>query len=145
MNSIHWLSPGRPDQRTGGYLYNARIAAELRALGVLVDVISLEANWPLGGVSQAEKLASIPDGATVVADGLLWPGLLDHERATLLARTTVWVVVHSLMDKEGGENLAAMETLALAEAHGCFATSQRTATIVAQRLGRDARQSPLRE
>ena len=138
MNSIHWLSPGRPDQRTGGYLYNARIAAELRALGVLVEVVSLEADWPLGGVSQSDKLAPIPDGATVVADGLLWPGLLADERAALLERTTVWVVVHSLMDKEGGADLAAVEASALAEAHGCFATSQRTASIVAQRLGRDS-------
>lgn len=135
MSELHWLSPGDPSQRTGGYLYNARMADALRQGGIAVNVVVLESDWPVGGGSHSVNLDAIPDGAVVVADGLLWPGLVAAERSALCERTTVWVVVHSLMDKEGSEQLAALETAALAQASGCFATSGRTATIVSERLG----------
>ncbi|MEQ1570014.1 MAG: hypothetical protein ABMA64_30550 [Myxococcota bacterium] len=44
--TVTWLSPGAPDQRTGGYLWNARIAAELRASGTEVEVIAVDGRWP---------------------------------------------------------------------------------------------------
>lgn len=135
MSELHWLSPGDPNQRTGGYLYNARMTNALRQHGFSVNTVVLESDWPAGGDSHAATLDAIPDGAVVVADGLLWPGLMVDERRALCERTSVWVVVHSLMDKEGSEQLAALETNALAEARGCFATSGRTASIVSERLG----------
>jgi len=138
VNCIHWLSPGDPNQRTGGYLYNARIGEALRGMGLMVEVVELDSPWPVGGESHAERLDAIPDDATVVADGLLWPGLLGEERAALCQRTRVWVVVHSLMDMEGATQLAMLESMALNEAHGCFATSARTAGLVAERTERDS-------
>lgn len=138
MNTVHWLSPGDPSQRTGGFLYNARIVTALRELGVRVDVHCLEDSWPTGGASHSDLLDRIPDGATVVADGLLWTGLMDAERRLLCARTTAWVVVHSLLDKEQVSASTTAETDALKQAHGCFATSNRTARILAQRLGRSS-------
>ena len=138
MNHVHWLSPGDPKQRTGGYLYNARIGEALVAKGISVDVLSMAGPWPKPDGRHTEVLAAIPDGAVVVADGLLWPGLHPADRARLTSRCVVWVVVHSLMDLEQQDSrsdVAAVETQALQEAHGCFTTSGRTATLVRERLG----------
>ncbi|MEQ1507243.1 MAG: glycosyltransferase, partial [Myxococcota bacterium] len=99
--TVTWLSPGAPDQRTGGYLWNARIAAELRASGTEVEVIAVDGRWPMPGVADPAPLAAIPDGAVVVADGLLWPGL-GAAGAALAARCRVVVVVHSLLARENG-------------------------------------------
>jgi glycosyltransferase involved in cell wall biosynthesis len=138
VNRIHWLSPGDPSQRTGGYLYNSRIADALRARGVDVIIHPLDGPWPWPEHAHADALASVPDDAVVVADGLLWPGLGSSERASLCERCTVWVVVHSLLDKEGSAApaLVKRETAAVEEAHGWFATSHRTAKIVSQRMGK---------
>ena len=137
MNRIHWLSPGDPEQRTGGYLYNARIAAALRQHGVDVIVHELAGQWPWPGVSHRSNLSSVPNDALVIADGLLWPGLQSDERADLCNRCTVWVVVHSLLDKEqaSAEAIIEKEMAALRQATGWFATSQRTAALVSSRLG----------
>jgi glycosyltransferase involved in cell wall biosynthesis len=138
VNHVHWLSPGDPTQRTGGYLYNARIGEALVAKGISVKVLPLTGPWPRPDGRHTEVLASIPDGAVVVADGLLWPGLHPDERERLTSRCVVWVVVHSLMDLEQPDSkseLAVEEARALKEAHGCFATSLRTATILQQRMG----------
>ena len=97
MSSVTWLSPGDPSQRTGGYLYNARMVEGLRELGVSVSVVSLDGDWPLPStpVDHDDALDQIEAGSVVVADGLLWPGLAEGSRAALCARCTVWVVVHS--------------------------------------------------
>ena len=137
MNRIHWLSPGDPDQRTGGYLYNARIASALRGQGIDVVMHALNGPWPWPNVSHRQQLNKVPNDAVVIADGLLWPGLQAEERQELCGRCKVWVVMHSLFDKEDVGNDAAMnaELSALREAHGWFATSQRTARLLNERLG----------
>lgn len=141
MKGLTWLSPGDPAQRTGGYLYNARMVAGLTELGVDVDVVALHGDWPWADESaeNTDALAEIPSGRTVVADGLLWPGLSETARRDLCARCTVWVVVHSLADKEdagpGAAEAARRELAALSEARGWFATSTLTATILRDRLG----------
>ncbi|MGB0638302.1 MAG: glycosyltransferase family 4 protein [Myxococcota bacterium] len=140
MNTVHWLSPGDPNQRTGGYLYNARMIDALRARGVAVSLHVLDGPWPWPGdqTNHTDVLSHIPDGSVVVADGLLWPGLQDSVRSALSARCAVWVVVHSLLDME--ESSASMDSVvekemqALSQAHGWFATSSRTARIVCERL-----------
>ena len=136
MNRIHWLSPGDPDQRTGGYLYNARIASALREHGVDVIVHALKGPWPWPQSSHQAELQAVPNDAVVIADGLMWPGLNSSERASLCDRCKVWVVMHSLMDMEDGSpGLADTEVAALREANGWFATSERTARILSNRLG----------
>lgn len=136
MNRVHWLSPGDPSQRTGGYLYNSRIADALRIRGVDVIVHPLEGPWPWPGQSHAAWLDEVPDDAIVVADGLLWPGLQAEERASLCRRCQVWVVIHSLLDKEdvSDQTLIEREMMALKEANGWFATSERTARLVTERI-----------
>lgn len=138
---LWWLSPGDPERRTGGFIYNARIIDAMRTLGHEVIILRLDADWPFPEqLSCRAALASIPDGETVVADGLMWTGLSDADRRTLTARCQVWVVVHSPLDMEGGgKEVAVMERDALRLAHGWWATSRPTAALMADRLGtRDA-------
>jgi len=141
MSSVVWLSPGDPSQRTGGFLYNARMVKGLQDLGVDVSVVDLAGEWPWPAEPQTHEqtLAQIADHSVVVADGLLWPGLDPSIRRELCRRCSVWVVVHSLVDKEqvhgDVQTMAQREVDALKGVHGWFATSQRTADLLGERLG----------
>ena len=46
MKGVHFLIPGDPDTRTGGYLYDRRIMAELAARGWPVALHRLDASFP---------------------------------------------------------------------------------------------------
>jgi glycosyltransferase involved in cell wall biosynthesis len=143
--SLHWLSPGNPNQRTGGYLYNARIIVELRELGWQVKVHALPGTWPIpdrGSLPQvANILCAIPTSATIIADGLLWTGL-EEQRNPIVDNHRVTVLIHSLLDQENQENQEIkdnwreLETKALAEAQAWIATSPATARILCDRLDR---------
>lgn len=109
---IIWLSPGDPSQRTGGYLYNARMVEALRRAGREVRVLPVEGPWPDAGDAEtvAATLADIPAGAVVVADGLCWPGLGEAGKA-LVRRNKVVVLVHSLLCRETGLSTERMNAL----------------------------------
>lgn len=104
---MHWLVPVDVSPRTGGSLWNARMAA---ALGAEVRFV------PVRGPSDAEM---VPDGALVVADGLVWPRL-----AALAGRSRVAVVVHQLQVHEGGDDRA--ERASWAGVQAIVATSEAT-------------------
>ena len=44
--ALHFVVPGRLDQRTGGYIYDARIVAESRAAGIPVVVHEVPGSFP---------------------------------------------------------------------------------------------------
>jgi glycosyltransferase involved in cell wall biosynthesis len=127
---VAWLSPGDPTQRTGGYLWNARLAAALRARGVEVEVAALPGAWPRPGLAAPDALADLA-ADVVVADGLCWPGT-GAAGAALAARLPVVVVVHALLARETGVDpalapaLDAWERAAWAPARGLVVTSART-------------------
>jgi len=96
---VHLLSPGDPTQRTGGYLYNARLVEALRALGDEVHVHAIQGPWP----EPVDPILPPLDSAEVVlADGLLWTGLGESARA-LAQRCPVVVLVHSPLFREGAD------------------------------------------
>lgn len=133
---IHWLSPGDPARRTGGFLYNARVISELGQQGVAVRVHRLDAAWPLPPDPPA--LPDLPRGATVVADGLL----LTAMAPALVARPDLRTValVHSPLWREGGgPALAAREAAVLSRCDVVLATSGPTASEVAEQTGRAVR------
>ena len=45
-STLHMIVPGPLDQRTGGYLYDARIVSELADLGASVHVHSIPGRFP---------------------------------------------------------------------------------------------------
>jgi len=64
-----------PGQPTGGNIYDRRACAGLAAAGWDVLVTSVAAAWPVPGAGARADLArivsAIPDGETVLIDGLI--------------------------------------------------------------------------
>jgi glycosyltransferase involved in cell wall biosynthesis len=124
---LHLVLPGRLDQKTGGYLYDARIVAGLRARGVQVHIHSLPGPYPLvdqEAIFEADRvLAQLPDEALVVIDGLALPGvagslMVENHRLRLIA------LVHHPLSLEMGLSEAQARTLQLIE-QGSLARVQR--------------------
>lgn len=132
---LYFVVPGDLGSATGGYGYDRQIIAGLRAAGRAVDVVALDAGfpWPDAGAlaHAAQHLAAIPEGASVVVDGLAFgamPGLAEQHAARLC-----WVaLVHHPLAREAGlspEQRRALfdsERRALATARGVIVTSAAT-------------------
>lgn len=103
--SLVLVVPGDPQQRTGGYLYDRRLAEALRARGWDVTLRSLAGRFPRTDEharrSAREVLTSIDDGAHVVIDGLALGDLptvaAEHARRLNL----LGLVHHPLADEAG--------------------------------------------
>ena len=131
---------GSPAQFTGGYLYDARIAEGLTALGWQVQTHGLEGRFPLPDARAADALAQClaahPDGACVVIDGLVFGGLPDVVREHA-HRLDLVALVHHPLAKENGldasvrDTLEATERAALAVARRVVVTSGFTARQLA--------------
>lgn len=140
---IHHLTlivPGDPDQRTGGYLYDARIVRELRGLGWRVEVVGLDGRFPdadeVAARSMAATLARCPDGQPVVIDGLALGGLPDTVAAHAERLVIQALVHHPLADETGldaaeSARFLELERRALAVCRRVIVTSPFTA----KRLG----------
>lgn len=137
---IHVVVPGAIDQRTGGYLYDARMVAEMRAGGREVVVHELDGAFPAGDEvarrSMDAALERVGDDELVVVDGLAGGGLPDQLGGHARRVRLVGLVHHPLADETGlpaGEaaRLAASERAALAMCRGVVVTSRFTA----ERLG----------
>ena len=130
------LLPGDPDTRTGGYIYDRRVAEGLRQRGWLVDVHSLDPSFPQPTSVALEHargvLAHIPDGRIVVIDGLALAGLaglLESEAARLCI---VALIHHPLaletgLDVDSASQLDRSERAALALVRRVVVTSAWTA------------------
>ena len=128
--------PGPLGQRTGGYLYDARIAEGLTALGWTVIAHGLKGAFPEGDAcaesSLARTLAGIAQGARVVLDGLAMSSLPDPLRAHRGRLRLTALIHHPLADETGLEaaervRLARLESESLAQCTGAVVTSAFTA------------------
>ena len=137
---LHLIVPGPLDQRTGGYLYDARIAEGLTALGWTVIAHGLEGSFPEGDVcaesSLARTLGQIPEGARVVLDGLAMSPLPDPLRAHRDRLRLTALIHHPLADETGLDTaerarLTRLESESLAQCAGVVVTS----AFSARRLG----------
>ena len=137
--ALHLLAPGPLEQRTGGYIYDARIVDGLRRRGWGVTVHALEGRFPEGDAaaraSLSGTLAGLPDGATAVIDGLAMGGLPAEVRAAA-GRLRIVALAHLLLADETGlddrqrARYTASEREALAACAGVIATSEYTAARV---------------
>jgi glycosyltransferase involved in cell wall biosynthesis len=136
------LLPGDPDAPTGGYLYDRQLVAGLRALGWDVRLRQLDASFPsptpAALADAAAALASLPDGALAMIDGLAF-GAMPAEAAAEAARLRLVALVHHPLAAETGldpgrvHRLQESERAALAAAGAVIVTSPETA----QALHRD--------
>ena len=134
------MVPGSLEQRTGGYIYDARIVGGLRELGWRVVVHNLAGTFPDADAEarahMTSTLAGIPAGARVVIDGLAMGGLPEPVQAARARLRILSLVHHPLADETGLDEprrarFAARERDALAGCAGVLVTSEFTA----RRLG----------
>lgn len=132
--------PGRLDTLTGGYGYDRRLIAALRARGWEVRHLALPGTWPTPAPADrgaaATALAALPAGDLVLIDGLAF-GAMPVEVAAQGARLRLAALVHHPLGDEGGlapterERLLASEKAALAVARAVICTSRATARRLA--------------
>jgi glycosyltransferase involved in cell wall biosynthesis len=137
--SVVVVVPGDLEARTGGYGYDRRIIAGLRARAWQVDVVQLDDSFPLptpAARDDAERaLAAIPDGRTVLVDGLAL-GALPEAAARHAARLTIVALVHHPLAAETGLDPAIAAALeqserhALGSARSVIVTSRATAAAL---------------
>lgn len=140
QTALTFVIAGPLEQFTGGYLYDKRVIAELRALGWTVGVAALPGRFPVVDDCAREAfeqaLAELPDGTRVVVDGLVLGALPEpaHRHAHRLDLTAL--VHHPLADETGWSEdirqaLLASERTALAAARRIVTTSRFTAQRLA--------------
>lgn len=137
---LHLLLPGTPEALTGGTRYDVRIAEGLRGLGWDVDLLSLDAGFPMPSASAlaaAEAvLAGLPDGALTVVDGLAFGAMPElaarqAERLRLVALVHHPLALETGLDAAAAARLQAAETDALSYARRVVVTSARTGRLLA--------------
>lgn len=139
VSRLAFAVPGDLATPTGGYAYDRRMIAELRALGWDVDVIGLGEGFPRpapGTSAAAEaRLAAVPGDRPVVVDGLAF-GVLPEAAARLRASHRLLALVHhplameSSIPPDEAARFRARERAALACTRGVIVTSAATARLL---------------
>jgi glycosyltransferase involved in cell wall biosynthesis len=132
IETIGFAIPGAIETRTGGYAYDRRLIAGLRAGGMAVRHLAWPSGFPAPSPADlaeaARSLAAWPDRGTVIIDGLAYgamPGLAagEGQRLRLVA------LIHHPLALETGAAAALFdsERAALRYAAAVIATSAATA------------------
>jgi glycosyltransferase involved in cell wall biosynthesis len=131
------LVPGRLQTRTGGYEYDRRMIAGLRDRGWRVDVRELAGSFPTAPAREdaARQLALIPDGTTVLIDGLALGSLpdeveLEASRLKVVALVHLPLAAEIGLDRETAARLEASERRALAVAVRIVVTGRSTIDLL---------------
>jgi glycosyltransferase involved in cell wall biosynthesis len=137
---LYVVIPGELETRTGGYGYDRRIIAGLRDRGWTVYVLRLDDSFPTPTPAArshaAQVFAAIPDGSTVLVDGLAL-GALPEEVEREASRLTIVALVHHPLAAETGLDgalaaaLEISERRALAAVRSVVVTSHATAARLA--------------
>lgn len=131
MPSVVLATAGRLETRTGGSIYNRRIAEALRARGWDVDVRELVGDYPEPSgaalASAARVYAALPDGCAVLADGLAlsaMPEVIERHASRLRIAALVHLPIASAvgLDAATAARFAAGEGRALTAAARVVAT-----------------------
>jgi len=135
VTRIAFAVPGDLETPTGGYGYDRRTIAELRALGWHVDVVLLGHGFPRPSAKQRatalSRLEALPKGVPVVMDGLAL-GALPDEAEQIARRNPLVALVHHPLALETGlspadvKNFFENERRALAAGRIVIATSPST-------------------
>lgn len=114
----HFLLPGDWNTPTGGYTYDRRLSLALRETGWMVSPIVLEGAWPWPDeadlASAAQRIAGLPDGALVIADGLAF-GVLAEVVQPHAGRLRWLALVHHPLHLETGLDVADSARLRISE------------------------------
>jgi glycosyltransferase involved in cell wall biosynthesis len=136
--------PGDLDTPTGGYAYDKRMIAELRALGWRPEYVNLGDGFPdpsaLVLAAAAARLAEVPKGRPIVIDGLAF-GVMPDAAASLSQTHPLIVMVHHPLALESGTppdkaaKLHKSERAALSHVRAVVANSPATARALSADYG----------
>lgn len=136
MTRLILAAPAPLDQATGGYVYDRRIAEQLREAGWQVEIAELPAGFPAPSEAELDTtvrwLETLDPAVPVVIDGLAF-GALGHVAPAFRERLRLVALVHHPLADETGldqatrERLRDGEMLALGAARGVVVTSPFTA------------------
>jgi glycosyltransferase involved in cell wall biosynthesis len=139
VKRVAFAVPGDLATPTGGYAYDRRMIAELRALGWQVDVVDLGEGFPrpdaAAKAAAAARLTEVPKHCPIVIDGLAY-GALPEAAGKLTERNPLIALVHHPLAFETGlpddtaEALFKSEREALAVARAAVAVSLATAQLL---------------
>jgi glycosyltransferase involved in cell wall biosynthesis len=138
---LRFAVPGDLETRTGGYVYDRRLLAELLRIGWSVELLAWGDSFPFPNATDlaaaARSLAGAPDGSLVLIDGLAY-GALAAAATAEAGRLKLVALVHHPLARETGltsaqrASLVASESTALRAARAVICTSRTTAsTLVA--------------
>ncbi len=140
----HLMVAGPLEQASGGYLFDARIVAQLRQRAHRITVHTLHGRFPQpdqdAEASLEHALSTLPDGARVVLDGLC-AGAQPEVIRRHAGRLRLIALVHHLLGDESGlppeaaRALLALEQAQLQSCRGCIVTSRTTADRVQALVG----------
>ena len=141
MPELELVLPGDLRTPTGGYEYDRRIVEGLRRHGWNVTLHALHTSFPAptaAALAHArDTFARIPDGRTVLVDGLAFGALPDIANAEAQRLWLAGLVHHPLaaetgLDPERADALRVSEARALAAAQLVITTSAATARAVTE-------------
>jgi glycosyltransferase involved in cell wall biosynthesis len=144
MKRVTFAVPGDLATPTGGYAYDRRVIAELRALGWQVDALDIGDSFPrpndIARAAARRKLLTTPARVPLVVDGLAL-GVIPEIAAELARTRPVIALVHHPLALETGvseaetQELRASERKALAHTKRIVVTSATTAEILVADYG----------
>jgi glycosyltransferase involved in cell wall biosynthesis len=142
--AVAFVVPGRLDTPTGGYIYDRHVVDGLRDRGWTVDVRELDASFPhpttAARAHAASTLASLPDDALVIVDGLGLGALPEEVRREATRLRLIGFVHLPLADEAGlpedvARSLRTSERNALAGVRRVVVPSTGTRTRLVERYG----------
>lgn len=141
QSTVYFLVPGDINQLTGGYSYDREIIRELTQAGIHIQLLQLSPEFPSPSATAMEEtratMASLPDGALVLIDGLAF-GVMNDVAERESTRLKIIALCHHPLALETGldtsevHRLINAETRALAAARAVIVTSAMTAKILTQ-------------
>jgi glycosyltransferase involved in cell wall biosynthesis len=118
MNAVTLVVPGPLETRTGGSIYDRRMAEELRRRGWRVGVVELDGGFPFPATDEVNRareiLAALPRDAVVLVDGLVF-GAIPDVAAALAGRLRFVALVHLPLAAAAGLDPATATRLAVGE------------------------------
>lgn len=141
---VTWAIPGDLATATGGYGYDRRIIAELKALGWALDIVELGEGFPhptpMQKAAAEQRLRSASGSHPIVIDGLAF-GVLPEIAAMLHRARPVVALIHHPLALETGltdtqaRRLHEAERAALVSTQRVVTTSRWTADLLATGFG----------
>ncbi|XAS68505.1 glycosyltransferase family 4 protein [Micrococcaceae bacterium Sec5.7] len=154
VRRIRLLVPANVRHKSGGNVYNSRLARELATLGAVVELLPVEGTWPrasederrrLAGVlgaagaqpgdtnargtnARADATTTVTGNAVTIVDGLIACGAPDELEDAAVAGHPVWILLHMPLAEH-----PRLEARALRAAAGVICTSSSASARITKR------------